>query len=432
MIVILYTTKYREGGPQFKRVAETLARELIDSQKAPVKCHAVESKQDVKAIFHAIKADQRHITHFHFIGHSGMYGPMFGTVAYPEQFSPWEWENLEIPFEEKAEAWFHCCRSARWFAPYFARTFNIKTHGYHWYTSFSQSKVSFKADWPQSPDKPLYAMGWKGKKSHGWSGAVRKRFGLTPPEEFLTYEAESVNGAASYNSVAELYDAVFQDIKVRRDEWDWLAKHIPDEDDLRVLDIGCGNGALLKQLAPNIKSGSGVDASEEILKQARRMNERNEHVDFHAIDGPVLPFPDNSFDLVTSLLSFRYLDWDPLMDEIKRVLTPKGRMLIVDMVTAPVQWKEFPKLLSDKVYQRQQQKRYPEFHKNLHALVSHPDWKTMLQYNPIRSEHEMKWYLESRFPGQKAEVINVGWNARVMAFDTGSFSELQNLKLTYP
>ena len=37
----------------------------------------------------------------------------------------------------------------------------------------------------------------------------------------------------------------------------------------------------------------------------------------------------------------------------------------------------------------------------------------MLQYNPIRAEHEMKWYLESRFPGRKVERLDVGVHARV-------------------
>jgi len=35
----------------------------------------------------------------------------------------------------------------------------------------------------------------------------------------------------------------------------------------------------------------------------------------------------------------------------------------------------------------------------------------MLKHNPIRSEHEMKWYLESRFPNKKVEKINIGWNS---------------------
>jgi len=46
----------------------------------------------------------------------------------------------------------------------------------------------------------------------------------------------------------------------------------------------------------------------------------------------VLPFDEAKFDVVISLMSFRYLDWDPLLREVKRVMKPGGKFLIVDMV----------------------------------------------------------------------------------------------------
>jgi hypothetical protein len=68
----------------------------------------------------------------------------------------------------------------------------------------------------------------------------------------------------------------------------------------------------------------------------------------------------------------------------------------------------------------------------LQKLVRHPDWKKMLEYNPIRSEHEMKWYLESRFPGRKLEILNLGWNARTVAFDSGAVEHSIEARLSYP
>src|SRR5262249_7461832 len=109
VIVIIYTTKYRLGGRQFPAVAETLAAEKRDDGfDAEVICRAVESKREVLEIFDELKRSDKTIKDFHFVGHSGMYGPMFGTVAFPEQFSPYEWENLDIPFTEDARAYFFC------------------------------------------------------------------------------------------------------------------------------------------------------------------------------------------------------------------------------------------------------------------------------------------------------------------------------------
>ncbi|MEO5857993.1 MAG: class I SAM-dependent methyltransferase [Pyrinomonadaceae bacterium] len=432
VILIIYTTKYRLGGAQFPVVAETLAgdrraagfsREII--------CRAVESKVDVLRAIAEIREADKEIAEFHFVGHSGMYGPMFATVAFPEQFSPYEWQQMEIPFSTDANAYFHCCRSARWFAPFFARTFNVISHGFFWYTTFSKSKEKYLAA-GESTKAPLYTIGCKGRKSHGYAASIQKRLGFMPAENIKAFEPKSVDGEDTYNEVAELYDAVFTDIRVRRDEWDWLNEHLPKTGDVRVLDIGCGNGALLNALAGRVRQGVGVDESAAILEQARKRNSEISNLKFEKISGPVLPFENASFDVVISLMSFRYLDWDPLLAEIKRVTKPGGKLLIVDMVTVPVKTGEYPRLLKDKLRTMKAQKTNADYDRHLQRLVSHPEWTKMLEYNPIRSEHEMRWFLESRFPGREMEVLNMAWNSRIVAFDSGPVENGIEAKLTYP
>ena len=431
VILIIYTTKYRLGGYQFPVVAETLAAEKrSDGFEGDVVTQAVECKRDVLKAIAGIRAKGNKIKELIFVGHSGMYGPMYGTVAFPEQFSPYEWENLDIPFSADATASFYCCRSARWFAPFFARTFNVPTYGFFWYTTFSRNKETFTSV-GDSTDAPIYTIGCKGRKSHGLLASAQKRLGLMPAEEMKRFEPRPPDGDASYDHVAELYDATFKDIRVRKDEWSWLNSHLPDGK-IDMLDIGCGNGALLYALGDRIGSGVGVDESGKIIDRAMIKNAENAHISFEKIDGPVLPFPDNSFDVVTSLMSFRYLDWDPLLAEIKRVMRPDGKLLIVDMVTVPVGVREYPRLLSDKLRTMKNQKSNARFDAALKKLVSHPDWKKMVEYNPIRSEHEMKWYLESRFPGRKMEILNMAWHSRIVAFDSGPVELGIVARLTYP
>jgi SAM-dependent methyltransferase len=431
VILIVFTTKYRLGGHQFPVVAETLAAEKSsDGFEGEVVTQAVESKRDVLRAIAEICNKDKKIKEFIFVGHSGMYGPMYGTVAFPEQFSPYEWEHLDIPFTADATASFYCCRSARWFAPFFARTFNVPTYGFFWYTTFSRSKEKFLSV-GNSTDAPIYTIGCKGRKSHGLLASVQKRLGFMPAEEMKRFEPRPPDGDTSYDHVAELYDAAFEDIRVRKDEWNWLNEHLPSEK-IDLLDIGCGNGALLNALAPRLNSGVGVDESSKIIERAQLKNSEITNLKFEIIDGPVLPFPEDSFDAVTSLMSFRYLDWDPLLAEIKRVVRPGGKLLIVDMVTVPVSVKEYPRLLKDKLRTLRNQKANSRFDAALKRLVAHPDWKKMVEYNPIRSEHEMKWYLESRFPGQKIEVLNMAWHSRIIAFDSGSVELGLEARLTYP
>lgn len=431
VILIIYTTKYRLGGRQFPVVAQTLADEKRESAfDGDIITRAVESKLDVLQAIDEIRSAGKRIKEFHFVGHSGMYGPMFGTVAFPEQFSPYEWENTEIPFAEDGSAYFFCCRSARWFAPFFARTFNVPTSGFFWYTTFSRSKEKFVSA-GDSVDGKLYTIGCKGRKSHGLLASAQKRLGFMPAEEMKRFEPRPPDGDTSYDHVAELYDKAFVDIRVRKDEWNWLNEHLP-KDKIDLLDIGCGNGALLNALNDRLNSGTGVDESAGIIERAKIKNSDLGHISFCRINGPVLPFPDASFDVVTSLMSFRYLDWDPLLHEIKRVMRPGGKFLVIDMVTVPVAFKEYPRLLKDKLRTKRDQKANARFDAALQKLVSHPDWKKMLEYNPIRSEHEMKWYLESRFPGQKMATLNMAWNSRIVAFDSGPVENGIEVKLSYP
>lgn len=429
--LIVHTAHYRKGSEQFAVIAQTMSEELKkEHPEDEVRLEPIFGKKDLVRIFNVMNSAGQKIVGYHFIGHSGMYGPMYGTTEYPEQFSPYEIETLVIPFAENAEAYFHCCRSARWFAPYFARTKKVTSYGYHNYTAFTRSKVKYKRI--KKNDVPMYAIGCAGKKSHGWIGAFKKNVlgqGLEKLKKF-DYQVEEVD--RTYNKVAHLYDAVFQDIKVREDEWKWINAHLSQGNEIDVLDIGCGNGALLRELAPRIKSGIGIDLSKDLLELARKNNASNLNLNFRQVTGPQLPLEDQSVDLIISLLSFRYLDWDPLMDEIKRVLRPGGRILILDMVAVPAKPIQYPRLMLDKIKQKRQLKKYPQFASALAKLVVHEDWKKMLHYNPIRAEHEMKWYLESRFPGRKIEKINVGFHSSIIAFDSGSIENIQDIYLTYP
>jgi len=412
----------------FKRAAETMVKEL--SLTSEVMCKGILGKKELTDLFDEIKLSGKHISQYHFIGHSGMYGPMYGTRQYPEQFSPYEIKELKIPFAPNAKAYFHCCRSGRWFASFFAKSHNVETFGYYWYTTVTSDKTYFRK--VKNINSPVYTIGCKGKKSHGLLGSVKKYFRVEPLEKMRSFMPGEFADDRSYDRVAALYDNVFQDIKVRKDEWNWLNKRLHLKGTETLVDIGCGNGALLKELCPLIKNGFGVDVSAGILEKAKAFNRNNKNIEFRQLTSPELPFEDHSVDVVTSLLSFRYLDWDPLMNEIRRILKPGGKVLIIDMVTVPVKKMEIPLFLIHKIKQFSQRFTNREFNANLNKLVNDPDWKYMLQYNPIRAEHEMKWYLESRFPGRKVEKINIGYHSSMLAFDSGNIENMNDIYLTYP
>jgi len=102
--------------------------------------------------------------------------------------------------------------------------------------------------------------------------------------------------------------------------------------DERVLDVGCGTGLLLEQLAARSRGLElhGIDATPEMLRRAeRRLGERAQ---LRLGTAERLPYADSEFDVVTStsmlhLLADRH---DAALAEWVRVLGPGGRLVITD------------------------------------------------------------------------------------------------------
>jgi ubiquinone/menaquinone biosynthesis C-methylase UbiE len=102
---------------------------------------------------------------------------------------------------------------------------------------------------------------------------------------------------------------------------------------LRVLDVGCGSGALLRQMnarLPNAIELVGVDPAIEMVRIAQDRAEGIEQ--FVQANAEQLPFEDHHFDLVVSTSSFDH--WrDQLrgITEVERVLHPSGRFILADL-----------------------------------------------------------------------------------------------------
>lgn len=91
-----------------------------------------------------------------------------------------------------------------------------------------------------------------------------------------------------------------------------------------VLDVGCNTGYGTVRLVPTARSVTGVDVSPAAVAAARS-RDGGESVAFAVIDGLGLPFPDHSFDLVTSFQVVEHVaDPVPYLQEIRRVLRPGG------------------------------------------------------------------------------------------------------------
>jgi len=109
-----------------------------------------------------------------------------------------------------------------------------------------------------------------------------------------------------------------------------LWETVGDVYSLKVLDAGCGNGYLTRELARREAKAVGVDHSQELIEYCLKTEEETslgcEFYQGSLSDLSILK--DQSFDLVVSnIVMVDVLDYKAAFKEINRVLRPKGRFV---------------------------------------------------------------------------------------------------------
>ncbi len=99
----------------------------------------------------------------------------------------------------------------------------------------------------------------------------------------------------------------------------------------KVLEVGVGVGKMLPYYPPNVELHA-VDAVPEMVGIARRKaRELGLNTRFCVMDAERLEFPDESFDTVLSSFVFCTVpNPERAMEEIRRVLKPGGRVILLE------------------------------------------------------------------------------------------------------
>jgi SAM-dependent methyltransferase len=129
--------------------------------------------------------------------------------------------------------------------------------------------------------------------------------------------------------------------------WAELFRQLELRGDERILDLGCGRGAVLLVAAQHLTTGRavGVDLwrKEDQSGNAAEATRRNavaegvaDRVEIHTADMTALPFGNDSFDLIVSNVAVHNVKGqrarEKVIDEAVRVLRPGGKLLIADIL----------------------------------------------------------------------------------------------------
>ena len=139
--------------------------------------------------------------------------------------------------------------------------------------------------------------------------------------------------------------------EIGRNSYEWLAELVPNNESLSVLDLACGSGPLLKILFDRNKNLNlkGIDMCPEELALAntRLINSGVNLIESRAQN--LIAINDKSIDIVLCHWALTLMDpIAPVLDEVRRVLTPKGRF--VALVDGPMSAAPGYKEVHDLIY----------------------------------------------------------------------------------
>ena len=133
----------------------------------------------------------------------------------------------------------------------------------------------------------------------------------------------------AYSRFARLYDLAVRLLPIWRR---WLCHALPHIYGPRVLEVSFGTGWLLTRYAGRMQA-SGVDLNAKMVAIARgNLDRAGVHAELRQANVESLPFADDRFDTVVNTMSFSgYPDGARAMSELRRVLRPGGRLVLIDV-----------------------------------------------------------------------------------------------------
>ena len=122
------------------------------------------------------------------------------------------------------------------------------------------------------------------------------------------------NNTSHHNYLIKSVKKLLEEVKINKNQ-------------LELLDIGCGNGKITKEISSQFKKTIGIDLSKEGIKQANEYSNKN--LSFKNVDMEDLIEIEKKFDFITSfeVIEHQYLP-DLFLKNISKLLKINGYFLV--------------------------------------------------------------------------------------------------------
>ncbi|WP_432039994.1 class I SAM-dependent methyltransferase [Streptomyces cucumeris] len=112
-----------------------------------------------------------------------------------------------------------------------------------------------------------------------------------------------------------------------------------------ALDIGCGEGLLVRKLAARAASVTGVDRSAEMIRRAREAGPqqptaRVSYLEADFLDAAQDRLTAGGYDFVSAVAAVHHMDFAEALHAMARLLAPGGRLVVIGLAAnrTPLDW----------------------------------------------------------------------------------------------
>jgi SAM-dependent methyltransferase len=113
----------------------------------------------------------------------------------------------------------------------------------------------------------------------------------------------------------------------------YLLSHVPTPCQA-ALDVGCGTGNFVCELAARAHHVAGIDLSPTMIEIARMRAEGLANATFHVADVMHWPIPPAKYDCIASVATLHHLPMEEVLPRLVEGLRPGGVLLVLDLLAS--------------------------------------------------------------------------------------------------